>query len=332
MTGKDTDLTDLQDRNVHMLPRLPVFSGDAKDTPFDLWHFEVECLQAEKHSEGDIKLAIRRSLRGQASRSLMSLGIKASVSEILEKFRTIFGPSESTSSVLSTFYSLRQKEGEDAGAFSNRLIDCLHQATQLGRVAPEDTPTMLREAFEAGLRRETRLAVGFLFEKADLQFEKLAKEVKRKERELSLNTASVRSMQDSRIEQLTAQVSQLRTELQVLKQARPQQSPVPQARPRPNRPVGRGGVGHTPAPRFFAPRMPSSQQVRAQGTSEQRGAAIYQRPSGGHGDPITCWRCGQVGHVSRGCRNRGNPLNLYPPAASANPQAKQIPHWWGGQL
>ena len=56
-----------------VLPRLPPFSGDDKDCQFDLWHYEVQCLEQEKHPESDIKLAIRRSWRGQAQRTLMSL-------------------------------------------------------------------------------------------------------------------------------------------------------------------------------------------------------------------------------------------------------------------
>ena len=84
--GPDADKDEIVGRPVHaVLPRLPIFSGDAKDTTFDLWSFEIKCLQTEGRAEADIRLAIRRSLKGQASRTLMSLGTEASVENILSK-------------------------------------------------------------------------------------------------------------------------------------------------------------------------------------------------------------------------------------------------------
>ena len=206
----------------YVLPRLPPFSGDDKDCQFDLWHYEVQCLEQENHPESDIKLAIRRSLRGQAQRTLMSLGINASLKTILEKFKIVFGPTQAAQTVMSTFYSLRQREGEDAGSFANRLRNCLHEAVQLGRVEITSTPGMLKEACEAGLRTQTRVAVGYMFRRIDWDFDKLVLEVKRAERELSLNSqASVKSVQESQIKELTAQVAELRTELQSFRQSNP---------------------------------------------------------------------------------------------------------------
>jgi hypothetical protein len=49
-------------REHKVMPRLPVFSIDDKDTAFNLWEFEVQCLVAEDQHEADIKLSIRGSL------------------------------------------------------------------------------------------------------------------------------------------------------------------------------------------------------------------------------------------------------------------------------
>ena len=336
MADADPDKEEIG-KYVHaVLPRLPIFSGDARDTNFDLWDFEVKCLQSEGRAEADIKLAIRRSLKGQASRTLMSLGTDANVHNILKKFRAVFGPTESVSTVLSKFYSMRQSEGEDAGAFASRLEDCLFQATSLGRVEKASAPIMLREAFEAGLRPQTRLAVGFLFNQPDLTFEDLVRQVKRMEQELNLlNAPAVRSIQqDKQIDELTAQVAELKTELRALKQVRTLPSPVPLAAPRPS-------FSHAPAPGTSA-RHRNAQHVFRQPAAgavhQQRGAAAYQRPPRGQSGPITCWKCGQVGHVSRGCRQQPQPqpqpqahLNFSRSVAAANPQARQYPPWWEGQ-
>ena len=345
MADEDRDKEEVMSRHMHALPRLPIFSGDAKDTSYDLWSFEVKCLQSEGRAEADIKLAIRRSLKGQASRSLMSLGTAASVQDILAKFSATFGPTESISTVLSTFYSLRQREGEDAGSFANRLEDCLYQAQQLGRVSAANSPAMLREAFEAGLRPQTRVAVGYLFSSSNLAFEVLVKEVKRIERELNLSTpTAVRSVQDTQIEQLTAQVAQLKTELQNLKQHRPQQPSAPLAQPRPSKGKRGYSAPRVPAPpgNYGQPRVgpPFQHQFRQENPGspyQQAGAAAYQQPPQGPSG-IWCWNCGQEGHTKKGCRqpknmflNPGQPLNLRQPVPPANPQAYQYPAWWGGQ-
>ena len=103
---KVSDMGDIGDQNylpgggetdtrVHTtLPRLPLFSGETKDATFDLWKYEVECLRAEGKREADVRLAIRRSLKGQASRTLMTLGVGASVDDILLKFQSVFGLTE----------------------------------------------------------------------------------------------------------------------------------------------------------------------------------------------------------------------------------------------
>ena len=73
-------------------PRLPNFSGDKKsDDDFDLWRYQVQCLIQEQYSEAVILLAIRRSLKGEAARVVMRLGSQANISDILNKFESIYG-------------------------------------------------------------------------------------------------------------------------------------------------------------------------------------------------------------------------------------------------
>ncbi|GFR77247.1 hypothetical protein ElyMa_000504300 [Elysia marginata] len=90
---------------------------------------------------------------------------------------------ESAQSILSRLYGLKQGEAEDAGAFAGRLKDAILQAVQLGRVRREDVDTMLCEAFEGGLRRETKAVTSYLFASRKV-FSELVVDVKRKEKDL----------------------------------------------------------------------------------------------------------------------------------------------------
>ena len=73
------------------IPRISIFSGNSKGaTQFDLWQYEVQCLK--KHYDELIVLqAIRRSLRGEASKALLCLGHEASVDDIVLKLNSIYG-------------------------------------------------------------------------------------------------------------------------------------------------------------------------------------------------------------------------------------------------
>ena len=212
------------DTRVHtIVPRLPLFSGETKDAAFDIWKYEVECLLAEGKREADVRLAIRRSLKGQASRTLMTLGVAPSADDILLKFQSVFGPTETAQNILSRFYSFQQSQTEVAGAVAARLEDAILQAVQLGRVRREDVDAMLCEAFEGGLRRETKSVTSYLFTPRE-KFSKLLVEVKRKERELVDKGGTVDSVQASEVEALKILVLELRSDLRTLKKERSQQS------------------------------------------------------------------------------------------------------------
>ena len=57
-----------------------MFCGDSKsDATYDVWRYEVECLLNESYKPETISHAIRRSLKGEASRVVMHLGPGASI-------------------------------------------------------------------------------------------------------------------------------------------------------------------------------------------------------------------------------------------------------------
>ena len=281
-------------------PRLPFFSGEEKDTPFELWRFEIQCLLREGKTENAIKMAIRRSLKGQASRTLLALGVEASVKDILTKFEAVFGSTETAQTILSKFYSLKQKELEDAGSFASRLEDTIQRAVTLGRVQREETNALLCEAFEGGLLRRTRAATSYLFQSIT-DFNRLQVEVKRKERDLGLLQPQA-ATNSAEVAALNATVKELQGEIESLKLARRSYEVYAM----PSSPAPAQPVRHQPV-HFRPPRPPAPTYQR------------FHHPRSQPREPA-CWNCGMPGHVAIGCR-MGGPLNSRRPTSRGRPRA-----------
>ena len=97
-------------------PKVTCFSGAGHkgETTYDLWRYEVRCLMKDpSYTQGMKDSAIRRSLRGEAGRVAMHLGIEASINQILEKLDSIYGIVDNKEELMAEFYSARQKEDED---------------------------------------------------------------------------------------------------------------------------------------------------------------------------------------------------------------------------
>ena len=134
------------------------------------------------------------------------------------------------------------------------------------------------------IRDRTRAATAYLIDTVQ-SFDELKVAVKRKESELGLlsqpSAASLHSMQAAEIAQLTSQLEQMRAEINHLRNERETASYTPAP--------GRANYSHNRSNQPIS--RPPSQQPPMRPTRE----------------PVTCYRCGQQGHVKRGCRNP--PLN-----------------------
>ena len=129
---------------------------------------------------------------------------------------------------------------------------------------------MLCEAFEGGLRRETKSVTSYLFTPRK-EFSKLLVEVKRKERELVDKGGTVASVQASEVDALKTLVLELRSEVLTLKNERSQQSSA------------------------YSTSVPQQHQT----THSFRDQA--PRPQRSRTEAV-CWRCCIYGHVRSGCR------------------------------
>ncbi|XP_033759520.1 uncharacterized protein LOC117341767 [Pecten maximus] len=157
--GYGVPLTPSLNRNTHLLPQVPKissFSGDESpkrgETTYEGWRYEVRCLASDSTLSEELVLqAVRKYLRGIARQTLIPLGPRATLDEVLKKLDT-FGNVASNEVVLQQFYSATQKEGESVTAFGCRLEALLQLAINSGHVSPSARDDMIRSKFWTGLR------------------------------------------------------------------------------------------------------------------------------------------------------------------------------------
>lgn len=281
--------------------KISFFSGDSKsDASYDVWRYEVECLLNESYKPETISHAIRRSLKGEASRVVMHLGAGASTRSILDKLDSIYGTVAEREDILAEFYSARQREDEECARWSCRLEDIISKAQQKGLVQTRECDEMLRTMFFKGLRPSLKDICGHLYDKSST-FDSLRAAVRKVEMEHQppmkksaiTKSATPKEEPDDRFQSLEAKINQLTTEIRGMKDRQYSYNyrPMPQARQPYQR--GRQNQGYRGGYRQY----PSSQQPN----KDTEDAVTELRDSRAR-DPPTCYKCGQVGHVAIGCR------------------------------
>ena len=169
-------------------PRISIFYGDTEklvkgECLYDQWRYEVRSLLMEKSYPPEVILqAIRKSVKGEASRVIMRLSPKAGIPEILTKFDSVYGVVESKESLLAEFYSAKQKESENIREWSCRLEDILGKAVEKDLVKITDSNKMLCSMFWTGMRQEMKDVCGFKFDTID-DFDTLRTEIRKIEKE-----------------------------------------------------------------------------------------------------------------------------------------------------
>lgn len=273
-------------------PRLLVFSGTSTglDAAYDLWRFDVSSLK-RSHPEEAVMEAVRRSLRGEAARVAMRMGVTASLGSLMAKFDSLYGIVQPKENILAAFYSARQKEGEDVASWSCRLEDLLMQAEAQGDVQPgRHQDEMLRTMFFMGLLPALKDRARHKYDSVK-DFDQLRVEVRRLEQEQleqrpvkkaavhQAATSSQQATSPTSDSSLQREVRELRAEIARLKAGPP---------PRPNR-------------------QDDTHRFKAGPPQRQN----YQ--------DVTCFRCGEKGHIKVGCRmrldhiRRGHDLNTRGP-------------------
>lgn len=171
-------------------PRLPVFSGEAKgETSFDVWKFEVKCLLREQlYPELIIVQCMRNALKGQARNTLLTLPETATPVQIIEKLEGIYGNVYSNETLLQTFYTQKQEDGQSVAEYGMKLENILQKAFEKGKLSQEVRSDMLRTRFWSGLRDPAlKNATRYKYDTIK-NFDELRKEVRAIELELELSS------------------------------------------------------------------------------------------------------------------------------------------------
>ena len=300
--------------------RISPFSGDGKDSTYDLWRYEVACLLSEGHSKEALLMAVRRSLRGEAANVLMRLGTVHAVEDILRKFDSIYGSVLETEDILAEFYSARQKSSEDCASWSMRLEDLITKAVKKGKIQPAEVNEMLRMMFHKGLRQELRDISGHLFQNIT-DFDKLRVAIRKLEIEHQPTAKSKQptlkaAQTDDRFDKIQAQLNQLAEQVSLIAHS----------------PSSRPGYQDHPQPGYY--RGKKHRKGRGRGQQSQSMSRNFE-PRETKSQPqndkqIVCYTCGQEGHIAVGCRVRTDhrsSLNSNRP----HPGAKGLAHPENGQ-
>ena len=237
-------------------------------------------------------MAIRRSLRGEASKVLLRLGTSADIDDIIDKMDSIYGSVYPLEALLGQFYTARQRDDETAASWAMRLEEILSRAKNRRNIRDEDINDMLTSKFFDGLRPELKNIARY---KKDTitDFDTLLKAVREIENQHNIHPTSRKTtpikqatvsststtVENKQIQQLTALVKQLSQDVKALKEERSTSQPT---------------TNITCKPRdSYLPYQPDETVIYRPFTKTRH-----------HNKDSLCWRCSQPGHFAIDCHVR----------------------------
>ena len=306
----------------HTIPKISIFYGDTTtlkkgEVVYDQWRYEVEGLSSSENFDEDMLLqAVRRSVKGEASRVLMRLGADTKLEHILEKFDSVYGTIDTKEDILANFYSARQKEDEDITAWSCRLEDLICKAVDQHLVKKAEANEMLCSMIWTGMKPDFKRICGYKVEQIT-EFNELRVALRKLEKEHRGQrdmTARCNTVQESELRQevnelkgalgsITSSLKEMKEEIQnIVPQCGSRQGYFGRrgSNSRGNRGYRRGQYRDS-GPRY----QRDSPREKKDGQDVQKDT----KPESKFYKGIYCFKCRQEGHYQWNCRIRDDHLN-----------------------
>ena len=323
-------------------PRLPVFSGKKSDASFELWVYEVQCLQERQPNSSVIWEAVHRSLRDEPAHIAMRLGTKATLKQLLDKLQSVYGDTQETESTMMQLYNAKQSPDESVSQWSCRIEGLVAKARRLGTIGGDKEDETLRSRFYHGLKSSIKDRTAHKFDAAE-SFDDLRREIRQVEAQLSgeskentkITAKAAQSdsvtarldAQDAKLQEITERLQALanpsaeprQTAFQQQQGMRPQQQTRPPSHQRQRRGAPRQQQ-YEPRQPFRPPSNYPPQQNQSYGEPYQQNAGYAPPPQSNpsyappqaagvdsqavSSEPFTCYRCGGFNHIARHCRAR----------------------------
>ena len=276
--------------------RISTFSGDPQgkggEVSFKQWRFEVMGLVNDGNLESHIMQTIRKSVRGAASETLLSVGEKATLHQLLKEMDTVFGSVASTQKLLQDFYQSQQTDKDSVSQWASNITSQLAEILRRpdSMIGLENKKLMLQRKFFYGLNdSQIKSGVRHLFDQG-VSYERLVE----KARELELELAEKRvRVQEATATDLTSQMSRKLDQVLAKMQSLEDRLEKTETRNQGNPNHANRVTGHTNSTNTNN----GQNRESASGTERRR-------------FPGKCFACGQVGHRKMDC-----PVNSQQPAS-----------------
>lgn len=193
---------------------------------FEEWLLEVKCIRDSRlYHEDILKQAIRSSLSGTARRVLLTLKVDATIDEIIDKLKSIYGNVRSEDVIVEELYAARQRENESVSSWGVRLERLMREALEKGSISQSKSEDILKNRFWKYLVNEKLKSNTRIYRETVNTFEELRTKVRKEEEEMKapdyqkkgadINVAAIGEEKDV-LAELMQQMKEIQKQMQEL--------------------------------------------------------------------------------------------------------------------